>query len=477
MKEFFTCRFYNLGLVTKTAILLLLLFNKEIANAQNSSKPNIVFIIADDLGYGNLTSYNASSKIPTPNIDAIGKGGLQFTRFYAGSTVCAPSRCALMTGKHMGTAYVRGNGNVSLRSQDTTIAQLLQANGYKTGMFGKWGLGEEAEPGAPHLKGFDAFFGYLNQTHAHHYYTDHLFEVAKGAIRKVAVDSTHYSEDLILDHALSFIKNNKDQPFFLYLPLTLPHAELRLPDSLISPFLNADGTSKFEPDSAFPGRATYGHQRKPRAAFAAMITKLDKDVGRITALLKELGLDKNTYVFFTSDNGPHKEGGGDPTYFNSSGGLRGIKRDLYEGGIRVPLLIKGPKPLSLPKVNTPLAFWDILPTICQLTGTPIAIKNDGASFASLLNGKPQVQKHNYLYWQFNEGGLKEAVMQNNWKLVRFKQKGSAEVLELYDLSKDEGEKKNLASNYANKVQELKQLMIKAKSPAEHPKFDWSGEEL
>jgi arylsulfatase A-like enzyme len=306
----------------------------------NRKRPNIILIVADDLGYGNLRCYNPSSKIPTPNIDRLAAQGTRFTRFYAGSTVCAPSRCALMTGKDMGHAFIRGNGREALRPQDTTLAERLQMSGYATGMFGKWGLGEEGSTGTPEKKGFNDFFGYLNQMHAHNYFTSYLYEVKNRRISKLAIDSSKYTEDLIMDKAVSFLNDNRNNPFFLYLPLTIPHAELNVPAALMKPFMNADGSSKFEPETLFAGRGEYDRQEKPRAAFAAMITKLDSDVGRILNLVKQLGLDDNTFIFFTSDNGPHREGGGDPEFFNSSGPLRGIKRDLYEGGIRVPMIRK-----------------------------------------------------------------------------------------------------------------------------------------
>jgi arylsulfatase A-like enzyme len=444
----------------------------------NQKKPNIIFIVADDLGYGNLTSYNTTSKIPTPNIDKIGKEGTKFTQFYSGSTVCAPSRCALMTGKTMGHAYIRGNSAEPIREQDTTLAQRLQWNGYTTGMFGKWGLGEENTTGSPERKGFDVFYGYLNQTHAHDYFTSHLFEVKNRQIKEVKVDSVHqYAEDLIINHALDFVQNNKDKPFFLYLPLTIPHAELRVPDSLLKPFLNPDGTSKFEPETPFEGHNHYDPQPKPHATFAAMITKLDGDVGRVLELIKKLGLDDNTYVFFTSDNGPHKEGGGDPEYWDSNGPLRGIKRDLYEGGIRVPMLVKAPGKVPVGKTsNVAWAFWDVLPTIAQITNTPSPSNIDGISFVNALEGKSQKQ-HEYLYWGFNEGKLKEALIKDNWKLIRFKSKGTPEELELYNLNTDVGEKNNLASSNPAKVKELKALLAKAKTPTENKKFDWSDEEL
>lgn len=442
----------------------------------NQKKPNIIFIVADDLGYGNLTSYNPSSKIPTPNIDRIGKEGTRFTNFYSGSTVCAPSRCALMTGKTMGHAYIRGNNHDPLRPQDTTLAQRLQSDGYVTGMYGKWGLGEENTTGSPERKGFDQFFGYLNQTHAHDYFTSYLFEVKDRQLRQVKVDSALYAEDLIVNHALEFVNNNKSKPFFLFLPLTIPHAELRVPDSLMKPFLNADGTSKFEPETPFPGQNHYDAQAKPHAAFAAMITKLDSDVGRVLDLVKRLGLENDTYVFFTSDNGPHKEGGGDPEYFDSNGPLRGLKRDLYEGGIRVPMLVKAPGKISANKVSdVAWAFWDVMPTIAQLTDTPSPNNIDGFSFVPALTGKPQKQ-HEYLYWQFNEDGYKEALIKGEWKLIRFKTKGKPERLELYRLSKDIGEKENIAASNPQKVHELKSLLIKAKSPAENKNFNWDDVE-
>ncbi|PST84546.1 sulfatase [Pedobacter yulinensis] len=452
------------------------------AAAQRPAKPNIVFIVADDLGYGNLSSYQAASKTPTPHIDRLAKEGLKFTRFYSGNTVCAPSRCALMTGKHMGHAWVRGNakgkdGLAALRSQDTTLAQRLQAAGYATGMYGKWGLGDQDSQGAPHLKGFDSFFGYLDQTHAHDYFTKRLYETAGGQTVEVPVDSAKYAQDLIMDKALKFIGDNHEKPFFLYLPLTLPHAELRVTDSLMRQFQNADGSSKFTPETPFEGKNHYDSQAQPHAAFAAMIHRLDADVGRVLDKLEQLGLDKNTYVFFTSDNGPHKEGGADPEFFNSAGGLRGIKRDLYEGGIRVPLLVRAPgkiKPGGI--VNQPWAFWDVLPTLTALAGTATPKHIDGLPFTPVLNGKPATRLHDHFYWQFNENGLKEAITQGDWKLIRFKQQGTPEILELYNIAQDRSETRNLARSQPQRVAALRKLMLAAKTPAENPRFRWDSVE-
>lgn len=445
-------------------------------SAQNKSqKPNIIFILADDLGYGNLSSYNPKTPVPTPNIDKMAKEGTKFTRFYAGSTVCAPSRASLMTGKHMGHAYIRGNGNVSLRAQDSTLAQHMQKSGYTTGMFGKWGLGLENEPGAPQLKGFDSFYGYLLQKHAHYYFTDHLFEIQNSQLKKVKVDSSQYTQDLIVDKALSFIKENKEKPFFLYLPITLPHAELKVPKDLLKKYRNADGSSKLGPEKPFyPKGASYHTQLQPHAAFAAMIDKMDYDVGRVLHLVKELGLDENTYVFFTSDNGPHSEGGGDPMFFNAAGPLRGEKRDMYEGGIRVPMIVRAPGKVPAAKTREDIwAFWDIIPTFNELGGSKPTQNIDGLSFVKAISGKKQKEKHNYLYWQFNEGQYKEALLKENWKLIRYKEKGKPEILELYNLKADIAEKHNLIAQNPVKTNTLLALMKQAKSPAENTLFDWT----
>jgi arylsulfatase A-like enzyme len=460
-------------------VVALMLCGRLPAQPNNAAakKPNIIFILADDLGYGDLACYNANNKIPTPNIDALALGGIRFTRFYAGSTVCAPSRCALMTGLHTGHAYIRGNADdVSLRPQDTTLAQRLQAIGYTMGMCGKWGLGERNSTGEPQLKGFDYFFGYLNQVHAHQYFTDSLFEAKDGRLNKINIDSTTYTDDLIVGAALNFIKSNATRPFFLYLPVTIPHAELRVPDSLMRPFLNDDGSSKLGPEKPYTGSklARYGAQPMPHAAFAAMITKLDNNVAQVVQLVKQLGLDDNTCIIFSSDNGPHAEGGGDPQFFNSSGPLRGIKRDLYEGGIRVPFIVKLPGAAQAPQTNDEaLAFWDIMPTLCGLTGAAAPEGIDGLSFLPLLTGG-QIQPHKYLYWQFSENGVfKEAVMQGHWKLIRLKAEGKREILQLYNVSDDMAEQNNLAAANAGKVAELKTLMQQAKTPPENPKFDYS----
>jgi len=461
-----------------TALLALLAAGAGLpATAQqaNGQRPtNIILVVADDLGYGNLTCYNPGSKIPTPHIDSLAQQGTRFTRFYAGSTVCAPSRCALMTGYHMGHAYIRGNAREHLRPEDTTLAQRLQARGYATGMFGKWGLGQENDAGAPQLKGFDEFYGYLNQRHAHYYFTDHLFELKNKQLQQVRTDS-QYSHRLIMDHALDFVRRHRQEPFFLYLPVTIPHAELLLPREDMQPFLNKDGSSKLPPEKPFVRKGNgYHSQAQPHAAFAAMINRLDRDMGRLVQLLRELGLDSNTYVLFTSDNGPHQEGGGDPEYFDSNGPLRGIKRDLYEGGIRVPMIAWAPGQVPAGRSSEDIwAFWDVLPTLCELAGTPSPGNIDGLSFLPAIQGKEQVQQHDHLFWQFNEGRLKQALLQGDWKLVRFQQENQPEILELYNIRQDPGEAHNLAARYPRRVQALRALMRTSVTPSASPKFDWS----
>ena len=460
--------------------VILLFGSCTIVHAQmpaEKRKPNIIFILADDLGYGNLTCYVPGGKIQTPNIDRLANNGLRFTQFYSGSTVCAPSRCALMTGRDMGHAYIRGNvAEANLSPQDTTLAERLHDAGYVTGMFGKWGLGERYSSGEPQKKGFDRFYGYLNQVHAHAYFTDSLFEIRKGEMTKIDLPDRSYAPDLILDKALSFMKENRDKPFFLYYPTTIPHAETIVPDDLMKPFLNADGSSKFGEEKPYAGapRSLYGAQPKPHAAFAAMVTKLDSDVGRIVQQVKDLGLENDTYIIFTSDNGAHNEGGGDAAFFNSSGPLRGIKRDLYEGGIRVPYIIKGPgKDAKKGVVHGAFAFWDIQPTLCDMTGALSTTRTEGISFLGALKPSKTVKGHGQLYWQFCEEELKEALILGDWKLVRLKAKGKPEVLELYHLSNDLGEKIDLASSQPAKVAELREVMRHSKAPAEHPDCDYS----
>ncbi len=437
------------------------------ALGQARKKPNIIWIMADDLGYGDLGCYG-QKQIQTPSLDKMAAEGVRFTDVYAGSTVCAPSRCALMTGYHMGHALVRGNGRVPLRPQDVTVAELLKQAGYATGIVGKWGLGEAGSTGIPTKQGFDYWFGYLNQRHAHNYWPAFLWRNEQkvmlpnevnhtigGRDRSpggVATKRVAYSHDLFATEALAFVEKHKAGPFFLYLALTIPHAN------------NEAGREGME----VPDLGPYADKDWPPAqkGTAAMITRMDRDIGRLFALLKKLGLDDDTIVFFTSDNGPHREGGNNPNFFDSNGPLRGIKRDLYEGGIRVPMLVRWPGKTKPGRVcDEPWAFWDFLPTACELAGVAPPKGIDGISIVPSIIGEAQRQRHEYLYWEFFEGAYKQAVRIGRWKGVRF---GTREPLELYDLSADIGETKNIAGEHPDIVKQIEQIMATARTDSVVP---------
>jgi arylsulfatase A-like enzyme len=413
--------------------------------------PNIVFILADDLGYGDVGCYG-QKVVKTPRVDRMAADGLRFTQCYAGSTVCAPSRCALMTGLHTGHCRVRGNAQVPLEPGDRTVAEILKAAGYATGLCGKWGLGETGTTGHPNKKGFDHFFGYLNQHHAHNYYPDFLWKnadkvpVPNVVANNVASKKAVYSPDLITKEALGFIEANKDRPFFLYFAPTLPHAN------------NEAKKEGMEVPSDAPYSAEAWPQ--PQKNHAAMITRLDADVGRVLDRLAELKLDGNTVVFFTSDNGPHREGGADPTFFHSSGPLRGIKRAMTEGGIRVPMVVRWPGRVKPGTSDAALAFWDFLPTAAELAGAKAPAGLDGRSVAPVLLGTGPVKPHEFLYWEFHEGGSKQAVRAGDWKAIRLKVGGP---LELYDLAKDPGEKDNVAAQHPDVVAKVEAYLKTART--------------
>jgi arylsulfatase A-like enzyme len=435
------------------------------------NRPNIIYILADDLGYGDLGCYGQKI-IKTPNIDKLADEGMRFTDHYAGSTVCAPSRCCLMTGFHTGHALVRGNAHVPLRPSDVTVAELLKEAGYSTGIIGKWGLGEPDSTGVPNRQGFDYWFGYLNQRHAHNYYPKYLWRneekvelknevnhVIGGRDRTpggVATKRVEYSHDLFAEEALDFVEQNKTKPFFLYLALTIPHANnearqegMEVPS--LEPYADKD----------WP---------EPQKGHAAMITRMDGDVGRLMAKLKKLRLDKNTLVMFTSDNGPHKEGGADPTFFNSSGPLQGYKRALYEGGIRVPMIARWPGKIQAGSVSDhPSAFWDFLPTCCELVGVEALEGIDGISMVPILLGLPGEQReHEYLYWEFHEQGKRQAVRMGDWKGIRQNvAKNPNGPIELYNLKNDIGEKSNVAVRHPGIVEKIEACMKSARTPSEH----------
>lgn len=419
------------------------------------SRPNIIYVMADDLGYGDLGCYG-QTMIQTANLDRMADQGMRFTQCYAGSTVCAPSRSCLMTGQHTGHTYVRGNKRVPLRPEDVTVADVLKQAGYRTGIIGKWGLGEPDTTGIPNRKGFDYWFGYLNQHHAHNYWPDYLWRnetkvpLANVVEKNVASVRKQYSHDLMTEEALQFLDRHHDETFFLYLAYTIPHAN------------NEAGAEGMEVPSDEP----YANRPWPQAQrnHAAMITRLDRDMGRLFDRLASLGIDEDTIVFFTSDNGPHKEGGGDPEFFRSSGPLRGYKRALYEGGIRVPMIVRWPKRIEAGVDNDQVwAFWDFLPTAAELAGAEAPPGIDGLSVLPTFFGGHQPDRA-YLYWEFHEGGFKQAVRIGDWKGVR---NDRDQPIELYDLGKDIGETRDLAADHPDLVARIATIFIEARTESEH----------
>jgi len=439
-----------------TGIATLAIPRRSVAARPSGDKPNIIFILADDLGYGDLGCYG-QKRIRTPNLDRMADEGIRFTDHYAGNTVCAPSRCALMTGLHMGHAYIRDNGKNNLRPTDVTAAEVLKRAGYATGLVGKWGIGHEGSTGIPTRQGFDYFFGYLDQQHAHNYYPEFLVRnetrvPLKNVVPEpgkygqgVAAKRVAYSHDLLVRDALDFVERSKDGPFFLYLALTIPHAN------------NEAGSQGME----VPSNAPYGEEDWPEQQknIAAMITRMDRDIGTLLTRLESLGIDENTLVFFSSDNGPHHEGGNDPDFFTSSGPLRGIKRDLYEGGIRVPMLARWPGTIRPGTVSGHIsAFWDFLPTAAELAGTPLDEPVDGISMVPTLLGRSAEQKpHGFLYWEFKG---KQAVRMGEWKAVRL---ARGEPLEIYNLRDDIGEKHNVADRHPDIVAKIETYLQTART--------------
>lgn len=445
---------------------------------RNGDKPNIVFIIADDLGYGDLSCYG-QKLFQTPHIDRLAAEGIRFTQHYSGTTVSAPSRSSLMTGMTTGHTPIRGNkewkpeGQWPLPDSSFILPEMLRAAGYTTGAFGKWGLGYPGSEGDPLHQGFDTFYGYNCQRLAHNYYPGHLWDNDRKVILEENRGDTLavYAPDLIHQRALQFIRTNRNKPFFLFYPNVIPHAELLLPDQYMQEF-----RGKLLPEKPFkgsePGEAhfrlgAYGSQPEPHAAFAAMVTLLDRQVGEIVALLKELGLDRNTLIIFTSDNGPHQEGGADPDYFDSNGPFRGYKRDLYEGGIRVPMIACWPGKIEAGTTTGHVsAFWDVMPTLAAIAGIQPPDGIDGISLLPALTSQGEQPVHDYLYWEFHEAGGRQALLRNNWKLVRYNILiPDKTTTELYDLTTDPGENNNVAASHPGVVEELLHIMNEARTPS------------
>lgn len=444
-----------------------------ISGLQAQQKPNVVFILADDLGYGDLGCFG-QKKFDTPHIDRLALNGMRCTQTYAGCTVSAPSRSSLLTGLHTGHTPIRGNremqpeGQFPLPKNTYTLFHLFKDAGYTTGAFGKWGLGQPGSTGDPNNQGVDEFFGYNCQLLAHNYYPSHLWHNQQ---KIEFLDNDHgqfgtYSQDLIQEYALKFIENNKNNPFFLYVPMVLPHAELLVPeDSLIQQF-----RAKF-PDTPHKGvddgpgfrKGGYASQEHPRAAYAAMVARLDAHVGQIIEKLKEQGIYDNTLIVFTSDNGPHREGGNDPDFFNSNGMYRGYKRDLYEGGIRVPTVVSWENRIPAgAETHFAFAFWDYLPTFSEILDKNAPENIDGISVLPTLLAKGEQKQRDYFYFEFLEMGGRQVVIRDNWKLLHLNIRSQKPVYELYNIASDPSEKHNVISLYPEKADELKKIMKSAR---------------
>ncbi|MCA9004361.1 MAG: arylsulfatase [Planctomycetaceae bacterium] len=438
------------------------------ATAAAPEKPNIVFILADDLGYGDLGCYG-QKKIKTPRIDQMAAEGMKFSQMYAGCTVCAPSRCVLMTGLHMGHCRVRGNTRVkenqSLKPEDVTVAEILKQAGYKTALTGKWGVGEEGTQGLPNLQGFDYFYGYLNQHNAHNYYPGFLWKndkkvslnnivdpatINSDGLGGVATKKVDYSHDLVMQEALDFIDRSAQDPFFLYVALTIPHANNEAGRKV--------GDGQEVPDYGIYENTDWQKQNKGQAA---MVTRMDTGVGQILDKLKALNIDKKTLVIFSSDNGHHREGGNDPEFFDANGPLRGMKRDLYEGGIRVPLLIDWPGRTRPGTVcHTPVTSQDFAPTFAEsFQWLQAALPADGESLLPLLSDPEQALARDTLYWHFPHYYPRmtpaSALRYRNWKLIHYYEGNRHE---LYDLQADVGESRDLAPARTDVVTDLRRRL-------------------
>ncbi len=459
----------------RACLLVLGLAALGLGHAQ-PAKPNIIFILADDLGYGEPGSYG-EKLIQTPHLDRMAAEGMRFTQFYAGNTVCAPSRSVLMTGQHMGHTRVRGNGGglmQSLQAGDITVARVLQQAGYATGLVGKWGLGELDQPGEPRQQGFDYYFGYLNQTHAHNHFPNFLWRngekvavpndlVQIGPVTGAGYSKNRaaYGDDLLAADALDYITRHRDRPFFLFYSMVSPHANNERSREL--------GEGNEVPDQgAYQGQAWHDSMKN----HAAMVTRLDQAVGDVFAQLKKLKLDERTLVMFSSDNGPHKEGGPnyDPVFFTASGPLRGIKRNLTDGGIRVPFIARWPGRIKAATTSAHVGYFgDLMATWAEVGGATPPPRIDSISLVPTLLGRGAQPDHEYLYWEFYEQGVSQALLlDGRWKAIRLKKLNAP--IEIYDVTKDIGEKVDLAGRHPEVVARAAALMKSARYDNEHWKF-------
>ena len=473
---------------------ILLLFVSTFAHTQQKKTqvpahkyPNIIYIYADDLGYGELGCYG-QQKIKTPNLDRMAREGMRFTQHYTSTPVCAPARAMLMTGKHGGHSYIRGNyelggfpdsaerGQMSLPGEAFTVAELLKEVNYKTAMIGKWGLGMDSTPGTPLNQGFDYYYGYLDQKQAHNFYPTHLWANDKWDTLDQAfidvhrrLDSTkvtdadfeyfkgkEYAPAKMTEKALSFIDRSKDGPFFLYLPYTIPHASLQVPDEWVKQYIG-----QFN-ETPYYGQQGYASHKYPLSAYAAMITYLDAQVGIIIAKIKKLGLDDNTIIMFSSDNGATFNGGVNAGFFNSVAGLRGLKMDLYEGGIRIPFIVRWPGKIAAGKTSDLVsAQYDLLATVAELTGQKME-NTDGISFLQELKGNSaKQQKHEYLYFEYPEKNGQLAIRMGDWKAVKTNlKKDPKSPWQLFNLRKDRNETTDIASQHPDMMKKFDAIVKK-----------------
>ena len=454
------------------------------AQTQTKAKrpPNIIYMLADDLGYGELGCYG-QKKIRTPHVDRLSAEGMRFTRHYAGAPVCAPSRCVLMTGRHLSNAAIRGNkavrpeGQWAIPDDTVTIADLMKAQGYATGAMGKWGLGPPQSPSSPENQGFDLYHGYICQRVAHNYYPTHLWlnghrqilnnrpfrghkKLKEAPKSYTEFYGNEYAPDLMMNTALAFIRQNQEKPFFLYLPFVEPHLAMQPPQEWV------DKYPRSWDEEPYIGNRGYLPHPRPRAGYAAMISDLDDHVGRVMALLGELGLDSNTLVMFSSDNGAtHDVGGVDTTFFKSVGELRGRKGSVYEGGLRVPMIARWPGVVEAGRTTNHVSgFQDVLPTLVELAGGTTPLHVDGISFLPTLLGTGNQKPHDHLIWEFFGYGGQQCVISGKWKAVRQRLRKGNKRVELYDLDKDPSESVDLAAKFPDVVKRLTTILETDRTP-------------
>lgn len=441
------------------------------------SQPNIIYILADDLGYGDLGCYG-QQVIQTPNLDRMADEGIRFTQHYTGSTVCGPSRSCLLEGKHSGNTYVRGNGMLQMREDphDLIFPRALKEAGYHTALIGKSGLGCNTDDASLlYKKGFDYFFGFTSHTQAHWYFPEHLWRNDHGEVTRVEYpnnslhEGDNYSSELIFKEALEYVERQQEGPFFLHLAFQIPHASLRAKEEWKAKYRPILKETPLPPREKHPH---YSYEREPKTTFAAMVSYMDHNMGLLMAKLHELGIAENTLVMFASDNGSMQEGGHKRASFNSSGELRGGKRDMWDGGVRTPMIAWWPGKIEAGRVTDHVsAFWDVSPTLRELAGAEPQADTDGLSMVPVLLGKGEQEMHDYLYWEFYEMGGKRAILKGKWKMILYKTNTELNPrVELFNRDLDPSEQNNVAAQHPEVVSELQRLMDRAHSPAEHKQF-------